>query len=177
LLPTVSSTTGGSSFDADKENPELQRDKSDLKPESDQGDEPHPRDAKYKVGTLIKKEVDSICCTGFIHGYVLNKESFMYHVHLNKPNTEESITEEEISKFVFFSLDCWVVEKNLDVYVRVGITDHSATIDSMVRLTDELVDTNSVRIKWSINNQRSVVDLSTVKPMHSSHREMQKRKK
>ena len=69
------------------------------------------------------------------------------------------------------------MEKNLDVYVRVGITEHPATIDSMVRLTEELVDTNSVRIKWSNNKQRSVVDLSTVKPMHSSHREMQKKEK
>ena len=47
----------------------------------------------------------------------------------------------------------------------------------MVRLTEELVDTNSVRIKWSINNQKSVVDLSTVTPIHSSRRVMQKQKK
>ena len=69
------------------------------------------------------------------------------------------------------------MEKNLNVYVRVGKTDHPATINSMVRLTEELVDTNSVKIKWSINNQKSVVDLSTVIPMHSSCRVMQKRKK
>ena len=69
------------------------------------------------------------------------------------------------------------MEKNLNVYVRVGKTDHPARIDSMVRLTEELVDTNSVRIKWFINNQKSVVDLLTVTPMHSSCRVMQKRKK
>ena len=69
------------------------------------------------------------------------------------------------------------MEKNLDVYVRVGKTDHPATIDSMVGLTEELVDTNSVRIKWGINLQKSVVDLSTVTPMHSSHRAMRKQKK
>ena len=39
------------------------------------------------------------------------------------------------------------MEKNLNVFVRVGKTDHPAIIDSMVRLTKELVDTNSVRIK------------------------------
>ena len=69
------------------------------------------------------------------------------------------------------------MEKNLNVYVRVDKTDHPATIDSMVRLTEELVDTNSVRIKWSINNKKSVVDLSTVIPMHSSRRVMQKQKR
>ena len=36
------------------------------------------------------------------------------------------------------------MEKNLNVNVRVGKTDHPATINSMVRLTEELVDTNSV---------------------------------
>ena len=72
--------------------------------------------------------MDNIECTGFIHGYVLGEESFVYYVHLNKPNTDESITEEDISTFVFFSSECWVVEKNLNVYVRVGKTDHPATI-------------------------------------------------
>ncbi len=177
LLPTASSTTVGASFDADKENPEVQRDKSDSEPESDQGDEPHPREPKYKVGMFIKKEVDNIECTGFIHDYELGKESFVYRVHLIEPKTDEYITEDDITPFVFFSSEYWVVEKNLDVFVRVGKTDHPATIDSMVRLTEELVDTNSVRIRWSINNQKSVVDLSTVKPMYTSHREKQKQKK
>ena len=95
---------------------------------------------------LVRKEVDNIECTGFIHGYVLDKESFVYYVHLNKPDTDKSITEEDISTFVFFSSECWVVEMNLNVYVRVGKTDHPATINSMVRLTEELVDKNYVRI-------------------------------
>lgn len=176
-LPTASSTTGGASFDADTENPEHQRDKSDSEPGSDQGDDLPTREPKYKFGTFIRKEVDNIECTGFIHGYVLGEESFVYYVHMNEPDIEECITEEDISTFIFFSSEGWVVEKNLNVYVRVGKTDHPATIDSMVRLTEELVDTNSVRIKWSINNQSSVVDLSTVTPMHSSPRERQKRKK
>ncbi len=137
----------GASFDADTENPELQRDKSDSEPKSDQGDEPPTREPKYKVGMFIRKEVDNIECTGFIYQYVLDKESFVYYVHLNKPDTDESITKEDISTFIFFSLECWVVEKNLDVYVRVGKTDHPATIDSMIRLIEELVDTNSVRIR------------------------------
>ena len=33
--------------------------------------------------------------------YVLGEESFVYHVHPNEPDTEESITEEDISTFVF----------------------------------------------------------------------------
>ena len=57
LLPTASST-GGASFDADTENPEIQGDKSDSEPESDQGDEPPAREPKYKVGTFVRKEVD-----------------------------------------------------------------------------------------------------------------------
>ena len=44
------------------------------------------------------------------------------------------------------------MEKNLDVFVRVGKTVHPETIDSMVELTEELVDSSTVRIKWSINN-------------------------
>ncbi len=66
------------------------------------------------------------------------------------------------------------MEKNCAVLVRVCKTDHPASIDYMVSLTDELVDASSVVIKWSINNQSSVVDLSTVKPMYSSHRGRQK---
>ena len=91
--------------------------------------------------------MDNIECTGFIHDYVRSKESFVYYVHLNESHTEESITKEDISTFVFFSSECLVVEKNLNVYVRVGKTDHPATINSMVRLTVEFVDKNSVRIK------------------------------
>ncbi len=56
-LPTASSTTGGASYNSDTENPELQRDKSDLEPKSNQGDEPPTREPKYKVGTFVRKEV------------------------------------------------------------------------------------------------------------------------
>ena len=76
-------------IDADKKNPELQREKSYSEPESDQGDEPYPREPKYKVGTFIKKEVDNIECTGFIRDYELGKESFVYRVHLIEPKTDE----------------------------------------------------------------------------------------
>ena len=101
-MPTASSTTSGASFDADTENPELQRDKSDSEPKSNQGDESPTREPKYKVGTFVRKEVDNIECTGFIHDYLRSKESFVYYVHLNESHTEESITEEDISTFVFF---------------------------------------------------------------------------
>ena len=46
--------------------------------------------------------MDNIECTGFIHGYVLGEESFVYYVHLSESDTEESITKEDISTFVFF---------------------------------------------------------------------------
>ena len=87
-LPTASSTTGGASFDADTENPEIQGDKSDSEPKSDQEEEHPAREPKYKIGTFVRKEVDNIECTGFIHGYVLSEESFVYYVHLNKPDTD-----------------------------------------------------------------------------------------
>ncbi len=70
--------------------------------ENDQGAEPNPREPKYKVRAFVKREVDNIECTGFIHGYALDNESFVYHVHLNEPDTDESITKEDISDFVFF---------------------------------------------------------------------------
>ena len=100
-LPIASSTTGGDAFDADNKIPELQRDKSDLEPEREQGDKTDPREPKYRIGMFIKKEVDNIECTGFIHGYVLDKESFVYHVHLIERDTEESITKEDILIFFF----------------------------------------------------------------------------
>jgi hypothetical protein len=49
--------------------------------------------------------------------------------------------EDEIDQFDFSS-DEWIVMKDLNVFVMVGSTDHSAKIDSMVRLSDELVDIN-----------------------------------
>ena len=58
--------------------------------------------------------------------------------------------------------------KDLDVFVKVGTTDHPAKIDSMVRLSEELVDNKLSRVKWVINNKKEVVDMSSVRPMYSS---------
>ncbi len=58
--------------------------------------------------------------------------------------------------------------KDLDVFVKVGTTDHPAKIDSMVRLSEELVDTKSLRVRWVINNKKEVVDISSVRLMFSS---------
>jgi hypothetical protein len=44
--------------------------------------------------------------------------------------------EDEIDQFVFAS-DGWIVIKDLDVFVKVGSTDHPAKIDLMVRLSEE----------------------------------------
>jgi hypothetical protein len=40
--------------------------------------------------------------------------------------------------------------KDLDVFVKVGSTDHHAKIDSMVKLSEELVDTKSLRVRWVV---------------------------
>ena len=60
------------------------------------------------------------------------------------------------------------MKKDLNVFVKVGKTDHEAVIDSLVRLSEVFVDTKSVRIRWAINNKTEVVTLLSVKPMHSS---------
>ncbi len=39
------------------------------------------------------------------------------------------------------------VMKDLDVFVKVGSTDHSGKIDTMVRLSEELMDTKSLRVR------------------------------
>jgi hypothetical protein len=52
-------------------------------------------------------------------------------VKLNEVDIKESIMEDEIDQFVFSS-DEWIVMKDLDVFVKVGSTDHPAKIDSMV---------------------------------------------
>ena len=44
--------------------------------------------------------------------------------------------------------------KDLDVFVKVGSTDHHAKIDSMVRLSEELVDRKSMRVRWVIDNNK-----------------------
>ena len=65
--------------------------------------------------------------------------------------------------------------KDLDVFVRVGTTNHPAKIDSMVRLSDELVDTKSLRVRWIVNNKKEVAGLSSVVPMYSSEGNNKKR--
>jgi hypothetical protein len=125
----------------------VQVDKPESETESDQGDDSaEPKTPKYKVGTFIIKEVDGIWCTGVIHRVVFEKKSFVYSVKLNDVNIEESIIENEIDQFVFVS-DGWIVMKDLDVFVTVGSTDHPAKINSMVRLSEDLVDTTSLRVR------------------------------
>jgi hypothetical protein len=59
----------------------------------------------------------------------------------------------------------------------VGTTDHPAKIDSIGRLSDDLVDTKSLRVRWGSNDQKVVVDISSVKPMYSSENHVGKRSK
>ena len=44
----------------------------------------------------------------------------------------------------------------------------------MVRLSEELVDTKSLRVRWIVNNKKEVVDTSSVRPMYSSEGNNQK---
>ena len=66
--------------------------------------------------------------------------------------------------------------KDLDVFVTVGKAEHSAKIDSIIWLTDDSVDTTVLRVRWS-NNFKDVVDISSVKPMHSSEHHTRRRSK
>ena len=83
-------------------------------------------------------------------------------MHFTELDLEEAIIEDDIDKLVFSSND-WIVMKDLDVFVKVGTTDHPAKIDSMVRLSEEFVDTKSLRVRWVINNKKEVVDISSVR--------------
>jgi hypothetical protein len=162
-------------LDSSQENPNVQVDKPESEPESDQGDgSSYPKTPKYKVGTFIIKEMDDILCTGVIHRVIFEKKSFVYSVKLNEVDFEESIMEDEIDQFVFAS-DGWIVMKDLDVFVKVGSTDHPAKIDSMVRLSEELVDTKSLRVRWVINNKKSEVDISSVRPMYTADGDKKRR--
>jgi hypothetical protein len=51
---------------------------------------------------------------------------------------------------------------------KVGCTDQPAKIDSMVRLSEEIVDTKSLQVQWFINNKKSEVYISSVRPMNTS---------
>lgn len=118
--------------------------------------------------------MDDILCTGVIHRVIFEKKSFVYSVKLNEVDFEESIMEDEIDQFVFAS-DGWIVMKDLDVFVKVGSTDHPAKIDSMVRLSEELVDTKSLRVRWVTNNKKSEVDISSVRPMYTADGDKKRR--
>ena len=169
--PTISETP----LDSSQDNLNVQVDKPESEPESDQGDgSSDPKTPKYKVGTFIIKEMNDILCTGVIHRVIFEKNSFVYSVKLNEVDFEEGIMEDEIDQFVFSS-DGWIVMKDLDVFVKVGNTDHPAKIDSMVRLSEELVDTNSLRVRWIINNKKSEVDISSVRPMYTTEGDKKRR--
>ena len=78
LPPLAEPTTSGTSLDTSQENPNVQGDKPDLEPESDQGDGSiDPKTPKFKVGAFIIKEVDNIWCTGVIHRLFLRNLSFI----------------------------------------------------------------------------------------------------
>ena len=137
------------------------------KGESDKEDKIDSKVPKYKVGTFVIKDVDNIWCTGVIHRSGFDKTSFLYFVHSTELDLKEAIIEDDIDKLVFSS-DDWIVMKDLDVFVKVGSSDHRAKIDSMVRLCEELVDTKLFTVTWVINNKKEVVDISSVRPMYSS---------
>ena len=172
-LPSTSTVTPG--CDSSHENINVQVDKPDSEPENDEGDDSVlPKTPKYRIGTFVIKEVDDISCTGVIHRVVFDQNTFLYSVRLGEVDLEETIDEDEMKKYVFYS-DDWIVMKDMDVFVTVGTTDHPAKIDSIVRLSDDLVDTKSLRVRWGSNGQKEVVDISSVKPMYSSENHVGKR--
>jgi hypothetical protein len=101
VTPTIAaSTTAVTLFASFQENPNVQRDKPDQEPESDQGDcSIDPKTPKYKVGTFVLKELDNVCCAGVIHRVVLEKKSFLYSVKLNEVDIKEGIIDDEIDQF------------------------------------------------------------------------------
>ena len=111
--------------------------------------------------------MDSIWCIGVIDLVQNFHQSFQYLVLFDGKDFVRSITEDKIEELVF-KADGWIVKKDLNVFVKVGKTDHEAVIDSLVRLSEVFVDTKSVRIRWTINNKTEVVTLLSVNPMHSS---------
>ena len=122
---------------------------------------------KYEIGSFIIIEMDSIWCIGFIEEVQFRKQSFQYLVHFEEKEFERSFKEDEMEELVF-KADGWIVKKDFNVFVKVGKSDHEAVIDSLVRLSKVFVETKSVRIKWAINKKNEVVNILSVKPMHSS---------
>ena len=49
--------------------------------------------------------------------------------------------------------------KELYVFVKVGTTDHPAKIESLVRLSEKLVNTMSLRVRWVVVNNNKVIDI------------------
>ena len=93
--PFAEPTTSGTSLDSSQENPNVQGDRPDSEPESDQGDGSiHPKSPKNKVETFIIKEVDNIWCIGVRHSVVFEEKSFLYSVKLNEIDFEEGIMED-----------------------------------------------------------------------------------
>ncbi len=74
-------------------------------------------------------------------------------MHIIELDLKEAIVEDDIDKFVFSSIKRIVI-KDLDVFVKVGTADHPAKIDSMVRLSEELVNTKSLRVRWVVNKKK-----------------------
>ena len=69
VTPTLSaSTTAVTLSESSQENPNVQRDKPDSEPESDQEDGYiDPKTPKYEVETFAIKEVDNIWCTSYTY--------------------------------------------------------------------------------------------------------------
>ncbi len=106
-------------------------------------------------------------CAGVVHQVAYDQNTFLYYVSFFEVDLEETFDEDERTKRVFF-YDDWIVIKDLDVFVTVRKAEHSAKIDSIVRLADGLVDTTVLRVRWS-NNFKDVVDISSAKPINSSN--------
>ena len=174
VSPLAPSTT--SPLESSQVDRTVQCDEPDSEAENDEDDDSVlPETAKYKIGTFIIKEFDDISCVGVIHRFVHEQNKFLYSVSFFEVDLEESFDEDEMTKHVFF-YDDWIVMKDLDVFVTVGKAEHYAKIDSIVRLTDDSVDTTVLRVRWS-NNFKDVVDISSVKPMHSSEHHSRRRTK
>lgn len=122
--------------------------------------------------TFVIKEVDNIWST--VHRVDETRATFLYPVKLNEVDIEEVLTEDEFDRCIFTS-DEWIVMKDFDVFVKVGTTNYPAKIDSMDRLSKELVDTKSLKVRWTSNNKKDVVDIASVQSMYFSEEDTQRR--
>ena len=46
---------------------------------------------------------------------------------------------------------------DLDVFVKVGTTDHPAKIDSMIRVSEEFVDPKLLKVRWVVSKKKEVM--------------------